>query len=124
MSSKEAIPGENMAEMHDNSFVSNEGETYDDDSYGSEVQPPDLAKGFVMVHDNCCRARYRKSRSVPEAPYLICLNKYDCRSLAGGHHPVLRGCQRAKPGVYEGVYSPSGKLTAAKARTRSSQDSS
>ena len=120
MTSKEGILGENLAEMQENASFSSEGETYDDDSYGSDIQPPDLAKGFVMVKENHCRARYRKSRSAADAPYLICLNKSDCRSLAGGRHPVLRGCQRAEPGVYEGVYSSIGKLTAARSGTRSS----
>ena len=93
---------------------SSEGEAYDDSSYGSDIQPPDLGTGFVMVHENCCRARYRPSRVAKDAPYYVCLNKSGCRSLAGGNHAVLRGGHRAEPGVYEGVYGSSGKLTAAK----------
>ena len=65
MSSKEVILGENLAKLPDNSSVSSEGEIYDDDSYGSEFQPPDLVKGSVMVHENRCRVRYLKSRSIP-----------------------------------------------------------
>ena len=53
-----------------------------------------------------------------DAPYYVCLNKAQCRSLAGGNHAVLRGGHRAEPGVYEGVYGPTGKLTAAKSGTR------
>ena len=103
MSSKEVILGENLAEMQENASISSKGESYDDILYGSDVQPPDLAKGYVMVHENCCRARYRPSRAGKNAPYYICLNRSECRSLAGGQHPVLRGCQRAEPGVYEGA---------------------
>ena len=114
--------GKNQAEMSDESSVPSEGENYEDMSYGSDVQPPDLATGFVMVHEHCCRARYRPSRAAKDTPFLICLNKSECRSLAGGLHPLLRGCQRAEPGVYHGVYGPSGKLTAARDGTRSSPD--
>ena len=71
-----------------------------------------------MVHENCCRARYRPSRVAKDAPYYVCLNKAGCRSLAGGNHSVLRGGHRAEPGVYEGVYRPTGKLTAANAGTK------
>ena len=117
MSSKEVILGENLPKSSDNTSFSSEAVSYDDDSYGSEFQPPDLAHGSVMVHENRCRARYRKSRSALDAQYLICLNNSDCRSLAGGRHSLLRSSQRADPGVYEGVYGANRKLLAAKAGT-------
>ena len=119
MSSKEVSLGEKLAKMPLNSSDSSEGEeAYDDMSYGSDIQSPDLAKGFVMVHENCCRARYRPSRVSKGTPFYVCLNKSDCRSLAGGQHAILRGGHRAVPGVYRGVYGPSGKLLAAKAGTQ------
>ena len=107
-----------MAEMGQNSPDCSEGETYDDNSYGSGILTPGLTEGFVMVTENCCRARYCPSRVAKDAPFYICLNKSSCRSLAGGHHPVLRGGHRADPGVYEGIYGPRGKLVAAQAGTR------
>ena len=110
---------ENMAEMLNSPF-SSEGEgEYDEASYGSDFQPPGLTPGLVMVHEDCCRARYRPSRVPPGTPYYICLNKSTCRSLAGGRHSVLRGEQRAVPGAYEGIFGPGGKLLAAKSGTRS-----
>ena len=117
-SNEDLIQGEKAEKML-NSPVSSEGEEeYDDCSYGSEFQPPDLAQGFVKVHETCCRARYRVSRASKDSPYCICLNKSTCRSLAGGQHPVLRGGQRADPGIYEGIFSARGKLLAAKSGTR------
>ena len=72
-----------------------------------------------MVHDDCCRARYKPSTAPKNSPYHICLNKSTCRSLYGGtDHSVLRGGHRAEPGVYEGVYSKGGKLLCAKFGTR------
>ena len=113
-----------VVEKMPNSPYSSEGEdAYDESSYGSDFQPPDLTPGFVQVHEDCCRARYRKSRAAPSDPYYICLNKSTCRSLAGGHHTVLRGGHRAEPGTYEGIFSPSGKLVAAKSGTRTTPES-
>ena len=60
MSLKEA--GENQTVMLQGASDSSEGETYDDISYGSDVQPPDIAPGFVMVHKNCYREKYHTSR--------------------------------------------------------------
>ena len=97
---------------------SSEGGAFEAASYGSDVQPPSLTKGYVRVHKDCCRARYRPSRTAKDAPFYLCLNKATCRSLAGGNHAVLRGGHRAEPGVYKGVYGPSGKLLAAEAGTR------
>ena len=71
-----------------------------------------------MVHEQCCRARYRPSRVAKDKPLYICLNKATCRSLVDLQHPVLRGGQRAEPGEYEGVYCHSGKLVAAKSGNR------
>ena len=84
--------------------------------------PPGLAKGFVMVHEDCCRAHYRPSRVPKGTPLYICLNKSTCRSLAGGKHQVLRSGQRAVPGAYEGIFSSSGKLLAAKSDSRSTTE--
>ena len=91
---------------------------YDDGSYGSDVQPPNLTEDFVRVHEECCRARYHPSRTGKDAPYSICVNKSTCQSLAGGSHPVLREEHWASTGIYEGIYGPSGKILAAKAGTR------
>ena len=71
-----------------------------------------------MVHENCCQARYRTSRAAKDTPLYIYLNRAECRSLAGGHHDVLRGSQRAETGIYEGIYGPASKLTATKSGTR------
>ena len=110
---------ENMAEMLNSPFSSEGEEEYDEASYGSDFQPPGLAPGLVIVHEDCCRARYRPSRVPPVTPYYICLNKSTCRSLAGGRHSVLQGGQRAEPRACEGIFSPGGKLLAAKSGTRS-----
>ena len=121
MASKQAgFEGEDPSNLDENlSYSSHEGEEYDAASYGSELQPPGLTHGFTMVHENCCRARYRPSTAPKSAPYNICLNKSTCRSLYGGtDHSILRGGQRAESGVYEGVYSKGGKLLCAKAGTR------
>ena len=124
MTSEEDILQARIEKKMTNSPDSSEGEdNYDDSSYGSEFQPPDITPGFVKVHENCCRARYRKSRADPNDPFLICLNKSTCRSLAGGNHAVLRGGQRAEPGTYEGSFSRTGRLLAAKAGTRTTPES-
>ena len=109
----------NMAEMLNSPFSSEGEEEYDEASYGSDFQPPGLASGLVMVHEDCCCARYRPSRVPPGTPYYIFLNKSTCCSLAGGRHSVLRGGQRAEPGAYKGIFGPGGKLLAAKSGTRS-----
>ena len=76
MTSKEdSLQGEKMAKMPYSPVSSGgEEEGYEDSSYGSEFQPPDLAQGFVHVHEDRCRVVYRKSRANPDAPHLICLN--------------------------------------------------
>ena len=114
MTSEPDYTGKKMAKETLESSDSSEGEGgYDDASYGSDVQPPGLSKGFVMVHENCCRAIYRPSRMAKDSTDYICLNKTQCRSLAGGTHQVLREKQRAAPGVYAGRYGKNGKLVAA-----------
>ena len=118
MTLEEDIPlAENVAKTPNLPF-SSEGEEEGYESYGSEFQPPDLAAGFVQVNEDRCRARYRKSRAQPNDPYLVCLNGSNCRAKYGGQHPGLRKTQRAEPGVYEGVFSVNGRLTAAKYGTR------
>ena len=103
---------------------SSEGEGgYDNASYGSDVQPPSMTDGFVLVLEDSCRARYRPSRTAKTSPFYVCLNKSECRSLAGGRHSVLRGKARVKPGVYCGVYGRNGKLIAAQDGTHTSPES-
>ena len=119
MTLEEDIPlAEKVAKMP-NSPVSSEGEEdgYEESSYGSEFQPPDLTPGLVQVSEDRCRVRYRKSRAQPTDPYLVCLNGSNCRRKYGGHHPMLRKTQRAEPGIYEGVFNANGRLTAAKYET-------
>ena len=108
MTSKEDfLQGEKMAQMPDSPVSSgDEDGGYEESSYGSDFQPPDLAPGFVHVQEDRCRAIYRKSRPNPDDPHLICLNSSTCRSLAGGQHPTLRVDKRAEPGVYEGFLPP------------------
>ena len=121
MASKQASSGGEIPDFLDEnlSYSSHEGEEYDAASFGSELEPPGLAQGYTVVHENCCRAHYKSSTAPKNAPYHICLNKSTCRSLYGGtDHSILRGGQRAEPGVYEGLYSTKGKLFCAKAGTR------
>ena len=123
MTSEEDILKARINKKMTNSPNSSGGEDeYDDSSYGSDFQPSDVEPGLVVVHEKCCRARYRKSRAGPNDPFLICLNKSTCRSLAGGNHAVLRGGQRAEPGTYVGIFSRNGKLLAAKSGTRSTPE--
>ena len=102
------------------SYLDHEGEDYDATSYGSVLQPPGLTQGYTMVHENCCRARYRLYKSSPDKLYHICLNKVTCCSLYGGtYHAALRCGQRAEVGVYKGNYNGQiRKLLSAKAGTR------
>jgi len=115
MSLKEDL---NELEMLSESSDSSEGASDDGVSTGSTVQPPDLATGYCYVAESRCRASYRKHRSDPKAPYLICLGRADCRRRYGGQHPVLRTESRAEAGLYKGVYDSNGKLLAAKSGTR------
>ena len=120
MTLEEDIPlAEKVAKMP-NSPVSSEGEEdgYEESSYGSEFQPPDLTPGLVQVSEDRCRARYRKSRAQPNDPYLVCLNGSSCRGKYGGYPPGLRKTQRAEPGIYQVVFNMNGRLTAAKYGTR------
>ena len=121
MASKQAFSGkENPGCLDENlSYSSHEGDEYDAASYGSDLEPPGLAQGYTMVHENCCRARYKPSTAPKSSSSHVCLNKSSCRSVYGGKdHSVLRGGHRAEPGVYEGIYSKTGKLLCAKAGTR------
>ena len=101
------------------SYSSHEGEEYDAASYGSDLEPPGLSKGYTMVHENCCRAKYKPSTAPKGGSIHICLNKSTCRSVYGGRdHSLLRAEHRAEPGLYKGIYSQTGKLLSAKAGTR------
>ena len=120
-SEEEFARAETLADNDENlSFSSGGGSAYDDASYGSDIQPPDLQQGFVMVPEDCCRAKYRPVKAANDSPFYVCLNKSTCRSLAGGQHPVLREEHRTEPGVYKGIYGPKGKLLAAESGTRTS----
>ena len=121
MASKQAFSGKENPEFLDEnlSYSSHEGDEYDAASYGSDLEPPGLAQGYTMVHENCCRARYKPSTAPKNSSSHVCLNKSSCRSVYGGKdHSVLRGGYRAELGVYEGIYSKTGKLLCAKAGTR------
>ena len=61
-SEEEFVGGKTSAENDDDLSLSSEGEggtDYDNASYGSDIQPPDLPQGFIMVLEDSCRARYR-----------------------------------------------------------------
>ena len=121
MASKQAVSEKESPPFLDEnmSYSSHKGEEYNAASYGSKLQPPGLAPGYTMVHEDCCRARYKPSTAPKGSPYHICLNKATCRSIYGGtDHSVLRGGHRADPGVYEGFFGKGGKLLCAKAGTR------
>jgi len=122
-SEEDTSPWGKVAAMPNTSDSSGGENEYDDASYGSSFQPPGLSQDFVMVHESCCRARYRPSRMAKDAPFYICLNRSTCRSLAGGQHPVLRGKHRSQSGVYEGIFGSNGKLLAAKSGTLTTSDS-
>ena len=96
---------------------------YDDVSYRLDVQPPEMAKGFVLVLKDSCCTRYRHSRTAKDSPFYVCLNQAGYRSLAGGKHLVLRGQARAKSGVYGGIYGKNGKLIGAQDGTCTSPES-
>ena len=120
MASKQATSGKKNPDFSDEnlSFSSHEGEEFDAASYGSDLEPPGLAKGYTMVHVNCCRVKYKPSSGPKNGPFHICLNKATCRSVYGGKdHSVLRAGHREEAGVYEGIYGQTGKLLCAKAGT-------
>lgn len=79
MSSKEMFLGK--AKMPQNTSDSSGG-GYDDLSDASDIDPLGLAKGFVMIHENYCQARYRPGRVSKDTLLYVCLNKPDWRSLA------------------------------------------
>ena len=118
MTLEEDIPEEEEGRRKfTSSPISSKGEDEGYASYGSEFHVPDLAEGLIRVNEDCCRASYRKSRALPDNPYLVCLNASTCRAKYGGLHTVLRRTQRAEPGIYEGVFGTNGKLRAAKYST-------
>ena len=108
--------------LESSDFSEGEG-GYDDVLYGSDVQPPEMAKGYVLVLEDSCRARYHRSRTAKDSPFYVCLNQAGYRSLAGGKHLVLRGQARAKSGVYGGIYGKNGKLIGAQDGTCTSPES-